>query len=149
MSNKTVLMETMRLYGKTIAQSVQDGADSMTATQLVAQADFIPLFSEAIKVKNMLERPIGFAVTTAMGNVCRLLNVYDSTIFTDEPETLASLWGFKWSTDPAYAKEFISLSTSSYMVNDCCIWESQTYRCLADNTTHDPETLPTAWEVVT
>ncbi len=86
----SIIYETMKAYGKVVAQELQAQADSMTATELVKQEDFVPLFSKAKATMNMLERPIGFVVKTAKGNVCKLLQVYDSDIYTDEPEELSA-----------------------------------------------------------
>lgn len=137
----------MRKQGKAQAQAVQDAADTMTATELVAQEDYLPSFSATIATANMLNRPISFVVKTGLGNVCKLLQVYDSDIYTDEPENLPAQWGFQWSQDPDYAKDFVAISTSPYMIGDCCI-DGGVFRCLVDNTVHSPTDLPSAWEVV-
>lgn len=93
MTSKEQVLDTMRAQGKAMAQAVQDSADNLTSTELVEKREYLPEFSEAVKVKNMLDRPVGFTVKTALSNVCRLLNVYDSTIYTDEPESYPSMWG--------------------------------------------------------
>lgn len=142
-----LLYNAMKAQGKALAQSVQDTADTLTSTELVAQRDYIPLFNEAVKVKNMLDRDIGFVTKTALNNVCRLLNVYDSDVYTAEPEELPSLWGFKWSDDPTQATDFVAISTSPYMIGNCCLWEGVAQRSTIDNNVHSPEDYPEGWEV--
>lgn len=146
MTNKEFVLATMVDVGKAKAQAVQATADTMTATELIAQEDYIPSFAAAVATANMLTRPIGFVVKTGLGNVCKLLQVYDSGIYTAEPENLPSQWGFQWSQDPAYAKDFVAIATSPYMIGDCCI-DDGVYRCLVDYTVNSPTDLPSAWEV--
>lgn len=147
MTSKEQVLDTMKAQGKAMAQAVQDSADTLTSTELVAKREYLPLFSESIKVENMLNRPVGFTVKTALSNVCRLLNVYDRTVFADEPESYPSMWGFKWTQDPALATEFVAMSTSPFMTGDCCLWDGVAYRSTVDNNVNSPKDYPVGWEV--
>ena len=120
----------------------------MTGTELYAEEDYIPSFAEAVKRKNMLERDVGFVCRSTAGRVVRLLQKYDSTIYTSEPEELAAQWGFVWSTDPAKALPFIALSTSPYNKGDCCSENGVVYRSKNDNNVWAPSAYPDAWEEV-
>lgn len=147
MTNKELVLETMRRSGKLIAKSVQDNASAMTGTELNAESDYIPSFLEACKKKNMLERPVGFVCKSTAGRVVKLLQNYDSTVYTQEPEELLAQWGFVWSDNPEHARPFIALSTSPYMIGNCCTDDGITYRSTADNNIWRPTEHPSGWEV--
>lgn len=142
-------MNRERQRGYEAAKVVQSNADSMTGTELNAADDRIPRFAAAVAAKNMLDRPIGFVCKSSAGRVVRLLQVYDSTIYTQEPEDLPAQWGFKWSTDPAKALPFVAISTSPYMTGDCCSVDGVGYRSLMDNNVWNPVDYPSGWEEVT
>ena len=140
------LLEKMKAQGKIDAVALQAAAANMTGTELNAHADIIPAFTEAIKVRNMLDRPIGFVCKSSAGRVVALLQKYDSDIYTQEPEELPAQWRFKWSTDPAKALPFVSMATSPYNKGDCCTWGSVVYRSTIDNNTWSPVDYPAGWE---
>ena len=135
--------------GRADALGLQERSAGMTGTELYAEDKIIPEFTKACEVMNMLERPVGFVCKSSAGRVVKLLQVYDSTVFTAEPEELPAQWGFKWSTDPAKALPFVEISTSPYMIGDCCIENEIVYRSLIDNNTFSPSTYSLGWEVVT
>ena len=141
-------LEIMRARGYEDAKSLQTRAPDMTGTELYAEEDVIPSFTEAVKRKNMLDREVGFVCRSTAGRVVRLLQIYDSTIYTAEPEELPSLWGFVWSTDPAKALPFIALSTSPYHTGDCCSENGVVYRSKIDNNVWAPNAYPAGWEEV-
>lgn len=141
---KTVMYEE----GRRQALDLQSRAPEMTGTELNAEDTFIPDFLAAKAKQNMLDRPVGFVCKSSAGRVVRLLQVYDSDIYTQEPEELPAQWGFVWSDDPAKAKPFISLSTSPYMTGNCCTENRTTYRSTIDNNVWAPSAYPAGWEVV-
>ena len=143
-----LLNSAMYDRGRADALSLQERAETMTGTELNAQTDVIPAFTEAVKVKNMLERPIGFVCKSTAGRVVKLVQPYDSNIYTAEPEELSAHWGFKWSTDPAKALPFVAISTSPYMTGDCCTENGGVYRSRIDNNVHSPSAYPQGWEAV-
>ena len=148
MKNKDFVLETMRRSGKLIAQSVQTNAPSMSGTQLNAEGDYIPDFKAACLAMNMIDRPVGFVCKSSSGRVVKLLQVYDSTIFTAEPEELTAQWGFVWSDNPAHALPFTSLSTSPYMKGNVCSENDVVYRSKLDNNVWVPSAYPDGWEAV-
>ena len=145
---KTVMYEE----GRRQALDLQSRAPEMTGTELNAEEDKIPSFQAAVKQKNMLDRKAGqtdgFVCKSTAGRVVRLIQNYDSEIYTQEPEELPAQWGFVWSDDPTKAKPFIALSTSPYMAGNCCTENGITYRSTIDNNVWAPSAYPAGWEVV-
>ena len=146
MTDKELVLDTMRKYGRMAAQAVQARSADMTGTQLNAEGSYIPAFAMACAHMNMLERPVGFVCKSTAGRVVKLLQVYDSTVYTQEPEELSAQWGFVWSTDPAHALPFIALSTSPYNTGDCCTHEGHVWRSGQDGNVWTPGTVNVAWE---
>lgn len=132
--------------GRANAQNLQSKAPKMTGTELYAADRDIPGFTAALAVKNMLERTAGFICLSPAGRVVRLLQPYDSTIYTQVPEELAAQWGFVWSTDPAKALPFVAIATSPYNIGDCCTEDGKTYRSKRANNVWSPSAYPAGWE---
>lgn len=145
---ETFILEKMRAQGKIDAIALQAISGNMTGTELNAQTHMIPAFTEAVKVKNMLERPIGFVCKSTAGRVVALLQRYDSTVYTQEPEELPAQWRFKWSTDPAKALPFLKLSTSPYDVGDCYTFNGGVYRSTINGNVYSPEEYPEGVEYI-
>lgn len=144
--SKTRVLNRERQRGYEAAKLIQTNADSMTGTELYA-ADFnIPSFTAALAKMNMLERPIGFTCKSSAGRVVRLIQPYDSTVYTQEPEELPAQWGFKWSTDPQKSLPFIAISTSPYNTGECCSVDGSVYRSTMDNNVWNPLDYPSGWE---
>lgn len=142
------MMEEIRHMAKLAAQAVQEKSAAMTGTELNAEDMYIPDFQAAKGKMNLLNRPAGFVCKSSAGRVVRLLQPYDSDIYTEEPEELPAQWGFVWSDDPAKAKPFLSLATSPYMKGNCCLWEGAVYRSVIDNNVWSPAEYPEGWESV-
>ena len=142
----------MYAQGRANALALQEKAPDMTGTELNAMDSNIPSFKAAVANKNMLERKAGqkdgFICRSTAGRVVRLIQVYDSEIYPQEPEELPAQWGFVWSTDPDKALPFLSLSTSPYAKGDCCTAGGKTWRSKIDTNTWSPETNPEFWEEV-
>ena len=148
MTNKELVLETMMRYGKFLARNVQSKSAEMSGTELNAEANYIPDFKTACEQMNMLDRAVGFVCKSTAGRVVKLLQNYDSTIYTAEPEELVAQWGFVWSNDPNHALPFIALSTSPYMKGNCCTEDNVVYRSKIDNNVFAPSTYRQGWEVV-
>ena len=146
MTDKEYVLETMQAQGLAAAQRVQAEAPELTGTELYAREGYIPGFAAACARKNMLERTAGFVCRSAAGRVVRLLQPYDSTIYTQEPEELPAQWGFAWSTDPAKALPFISAATSPYNTGDCCTHEGHVWRSGQDGNVWAPGSVGVTWE---
>lgn len=134
--------------GRANALKLQEEAPGMTGTALYAADKDIPTFSAAVANSNMLDRAAGFVCLSPSRRVVRLVQPYDSTIYTQEPEELPAQWGFAWSTDPAKALPFVALSTSPYNKGDCCTESGKVYRSTLDNNVWSPSAYPQGWEEV-
>ena len=148
MTKKEIVLDILKKYAVDRATDIQNVASTMTGTQLYDEEAFIPDFAAACELKNMIDRKIGFTCKSPSGRIVRLIQPYDSTIYTGEPEELPAQWGFKWSTDPKKALPFIAISTSPYMKDDCCIDSDNVYRSKYDNNVHSPSEWAEGWELV-
>ena len=148
MTSKERVLKREYDRGRMAALEVQERAPGMTGTELNAVDDRIPRFTVAVAKQNMLNRKPGFVCKSSAGRVVKLLQPYDSTIYTQEPEELPALWGFVWSQDPAKALPFVAISTSPYMTGDCCTENGGTYRSKIDNNVYAPSAYPQGWEKV-
>ena len=148
MTDKEFVLETMKRSGKLAAQSIQTRSSEMTGTELNAESNYIPDFTAACKKMNMLNRSVGFVCKSSAGRVVKLLQKYDSAIYTQEPEELPAQWGFVWSDDPAHALPFVAISTSPYMKGNCCTEGDEIFRSLIDNNVYAPSAYPQGWKQV-
>ena len=144
-------LEILRQRGKADAMALQERSAGLSGTELNAQDDKIPRFKVAVKEKNMLDRKAGqqdgFVCMSSAGRVVRLIQNYDSNVFTGEPEELPAQFRFVWSTDPAKAKPFIASSTSYYNTGDCCLNKAgEPRRSKIDANVYDPDVSPEFWE---
>lgn len=145
MTAKERVLQREYQRGRAAALEVQERSADMTGTELCAVDDRIPRFAECVKRQNMLTRPIGFVCKSTAGRVVKLLQVYDSDIYTAEPEELSAQWGFQWSTDPRKALPFISLATSPFNTGDCCTSEGHVWQSGQDGNVWAPGTVGVKW----
>lgn len=145
---ESIYFTAMREKGLADAKNLQGRASGLTGTELYAETDKIPAFKSAVALKNMSTRSAGFVCRSTAGRVVVLLQPYDSSVYTQEPEELPAQWGFKWSTDPAKALPFVALSTSPYGVGDCCTYSGKVYRSKIANNVYAPDAYPAGWEEV-
>lgn len=145
-------LETIKKLAKVYAESVQAKSPEMSGTELNAEKDFIPSFKSSVAKKNMLERKAGqadgFVCKSSAGRVVRLIQNYDSTIYTAEPEELPAQWGFVWSDNPEHALPFVAISTSPYNKGNCCTENDLVYCSKIDGNTYAPSAYPQGWEAV-
>lgn len=146
MTNKELVLDTMKKYGKLTAETLQSQSETLTATKIVAQEDYIPTFENAVINENMINRPAGFLCKDGDYTV-KLLTPYDSSIYTQSPLNYPSMWAFQWSNDLDKAKDFVSISTSPYMADNVCLYENRVYKSLIDNNTWSPIDYPVGWKV--
>lgn len=148
MTSKERVLKREYDRGRMAAKEVQERSPNMTGTELYAVDDRIPQFKKTVEHMNMLDRPVGFVCKSSAGRVVRLIQNYDSNVFTAEPEELPAQYGFVWSDDPAKALPFVAISTSPYMKGNCCTENGSTYRSTVDNNVHAPSAWPQGWEAV-
>lgn len=149
MTDKEFVLQVMRTSGLVSAQRVQADAASMTGTELNQEAEFIPDFQAAKDKANMLSRKAGqtdgFVCRSSAGRVVRLIQNYDSKVYTQEPEELPAQWRFVWSQDPAHALPFIALSTSPYATGDCCTYEGHVWQSGQNGNVWEPGSVGVKW----
>lgn len=149
MDNK-IYLDAMTAKGLADAADLQGRSGSMDGTALYAEEEKIPDFKAACATKNMKDRKAGqkdgFVCRSTAGRVVRLIQAYDSTVYTQEPEELLAQWRFVWSTDPAKARPFIALSTSPYATGDCCTHNGHIWRSGQDGNVWAPGTINVKWE---
>ena len=145
-------LETIKKLAKVYAESVQAKSSEMSGTELNEEKGFIPSFKSAVAKKNMLERKAGqtdgFVCKSSAGRVVRLIQNYDSAIYTAEPEELPAQWRFVWSKKPEHALPFVAISTSTYDTGDCCTENGLIYRSKINGNVYAPSAYPQGWEVV-
>ena len=150
--NNEHYLEAMREKGKADAADLQSRSSTMDGTELYAEGDKIPDFQAAKAQQNMLQRHAGttdgFVCRSTAGRVVRLLQNYDSNVYTGEPEELPAQWGFVWSNDPADALPFVAISTSPYQTGNCCTENGKTYRSKIDNNVWAPSAYSQGWDEV-
>ena len=147
MTSKEKVLKREYDRGRMAAIEVQEKAPGMTGTELYEVDDRIPRFTAA-KKQNMLTRSVGFVCKSSAGRVVKLLQPYDSSIYTQEPEELPAQWGFVWSQNPSKALPFVAISTSPYMKGDCCTEGDSVFRSVNDNNVHAPSAWPQGWELI-
>ena len=81
-------IDIMKAQGQADALELQAKAPEMSGTEINAESGKLPLYSEAVKVKNTLDRPIGFVCVSDAGRAVKLVQPYDSNIYTQQPEEL-------------------------------------------------------------
>lgn len=141
-------IDIMYAQGRANAMKLQDAAPGMTGTELYAADGDIPTFAAAIANSNMLDRAAGFVCLSPAGRVVRLVQPYDSTVYTQDPEDLPAQWGFAWSTDPTKALPFVAIATSPYNKGDCCTDGGKIWRSAIANNVWSPTAYPQGWEEV-
>ncbi|MBP3617939.1 MAG: hypothetical protein J6J38_07870 [Lachnospiraceae bacterium] len=148
MTSKDFVLETMRRSGKANAQAVQERAAEMTGTELNAEFGYIPSYYAAIAKMNMNKRKAGFVCRSPKGRIVRLIQPYDSEIYTQEPEELEAHYAFVWSKNPKHALPFVAISTSPFNKDECCIGrDGVTYASEIDTNTFDPVDNPRYWRI--
>lgn len=146
LNSREIVLDIMREFGRQAAENLQIKAAAMTGTELYASESYIPDFMAAKAAKNMLERKAGFVCRSSAGRVVRLIQPYDSTAFSGEPEELPAQWAFAWSTDPFKARPFVAISTSPYMTGDCAVENETVFRSKQDNNVWAPSEYAEGWE---
>lgn len=141
-------IDIMKAQGQADALELQAKAPEMSGTEIIAESDRLPLFSKAVEVKNMLDRPSGFVCVSDAGRAVKLVQPYDSNIYTQQPEELSAQWGFYWSTDPKKALPFIALATSPYNIDDCCTEGTGVYASTMNGNVFAPSDYPAWWRYV-
>lgn len=146
MQNKQFYLNAVREQGLADAKALQTRAAELTGTEVYVEQSAVPDFDPE---KQYLNYKAGFICRSPSGRMVRLVQPYDSTIYTQTPEELPAQWGFYWSKNPEDALPFVAISTSPYMTGDCCTENGVVYRSTIDNNSLPPGEYPQGWQSVT
>lgn len=141
--SKAFVLDTMRKFGESAARDLQSRAPEMTGTEIYGESGFLPAFNAA---KQYLNYQAGYVCRSAAGRAVRLIQPYDSTIYTQQPEELPAQWGFYWSQNPADALPFVAIATSPYNTGDCCTYEGHVWRSGQDGNVWAPGSVGVQWD---
>lgn len=145
MTSREYVLEMMYRVGLAAAQSLQSRAAELTGSEVYAEQSAVPDFDPE---KQYLNYKAGFVCRSPSGRLVKLLQPYDSTVYTQTPEELPAQWGFYWSQNPEDALPFVAMSTSPYITGDCCTENGVVYRSTIDNNVWPPSEYPQGWEEV-
>ena len=145
MTSREYVLEMMYRVGLVAAQSLQTRAAELTGAEVYAEQSAVPDFDPE---KQYLNYKAGFVCRSPSGRLVKLLQPYDSTVYTQTPEELPAQWGFYWSQNPEDALPFVALSTSPYMTGDCCTENGVVYRSTIANNVWPPSEYPQGWQLI-
>ena len=145
MTSREYVLDMMQRVGLAAAQSLQSRATELTGTEVYAEQSEAPDFDPE---KQYLNYKAGFVCRSPSRRMVRLLQPYDSTVYTQTPEELPAQWGFYWSQNPEDALPFVALSTSPYMTGDCCTENGVVYRSTIDSNVWPPSEYPQGWKLI-
>lgn len=147
MDSKTLVLELLRSLGQRDAAELRQTASTMTGTEIIAAERAVPVWNAQ---QDYSDWPTGAPVADE-GQVWLLLQPHNAAHYQGRPSTLRALWGLAHTTDHARAKPWVDAHGASgmYMQGECYLAaDGAVYRCLVDNTIHNAEALPGAWECV-
>ena len=144
MTDKELVLDTMRKYGRTAAQAVQAKAPEMTGTELIAEEGYIPDFDPA---RDYSDWKPGWPVRDE-GQVWPLIQPHNAAHYEGRPSTLRALWGLAHTTDPKQAKEYVAPYGTSglWMMDECCTEAGRVYRSRVNDGAYAPSEYPGNWE---
>lgn len=147
MESKEYVLKKMKEVGLRAAEDLQAATPDMDGTQLIDREGDIPDFDP--DKHQYLNWTAGQAVRDD-GQVWKLLQPYDSTIYKDPPGEMRAQWGLMHTKDPAKAKPFVPAQGTSgmYMTDECCTEDGKVYRSKVDNNVWAPGEYPDYWEEV-
>lgn len=145
MEAKEYVLDKMRAIGLQAAEAFQAAAPELDGTAIIDREDDIPDFDPA---KQYLNWAIGTCVRDD-GQVWKLLQPYDSTIYTDPPSKLRAQWGLCHTKNPQKAKPYVAPEGTSgmYMLGECAIGkDGYIYISNRDNNVWEPTEYPDGWD---
>ena len=147
MESKEYVLDKMKEVGLRAAEDLQAAAPDMDGAALIDREGDIPDFDP--NKHQYLNWAAGQAVRDD-GQVWKLLQPYDSTIYKDPPGEMRAQWGLMHTKDPAKAKPFVPAQGTSgmYMLDECCTEGGKVYRSKVDNNVWTPGEYPDFWEEV-
>ncbi|MDO4565871.1 MAG: hypothetical protein Q4B42_00920 [Oscillospiraceae bacterium] len=148
MTNKELVLETIKRLGKAEALSLREKAVSGQAdgTALIAEEAYVPEWTQ----RDYTAIPLG-APYQYQGQVYTLTQQHDATGQPDwRPGVAYSLWDLKHTKDPTAAKPYVAPQGSwgLYDKGDCMIWtDGHVWKSKIDNNAYTPESYAQGWEI--
>ena len=152
MTSKEFVLNTLRRAGLQEAHTIREQAVSgdLDGTGVIAAEGYIPDYPEDGK-RDFTAVPVG-APYRYDGQVYKLWQQHNANGQPDwTPDKAVSLWDIYHTTDPAYAKPYVTPQGTRgiYQQGDCMIWtDGQVWRSTISNNAWTPDTYPAGWEVV-
>lgn len=142
------MIDVFRDLGRTKAQALKARVGEMDGTELIENEYGIAAFDPE---KDYLNAPIDTPVTDE-GQVWTLLIPHNAAHYPGlRPATNRACWGLAHTTDPKKAKPWVDPYGTSglYKLGECYkAKDGMVKRCLVEQTDHDAEVWPEAWEDV-
>lgn len=144
MEDKIFVLEKMKEIGLQTTTVLQERAPDLTGTQIIDRETDIPDFDPAVQYLNWKTG----SVVRDDDQVWKLLQPYDSTIYTDKPVNLRAQWGLCHTKNPKKAKPYVEPQGTSgmYMKDECCSKNDIVYISLIDNNVWPPDQYPAGWK---
>lgn len=138
-------IELLKMAGLIEAVKIQSQVSEMDDTSIMLNEVSIPAFDP--DKHQYLDWEIG-QVVSHEGQVWKLIQPYDSTIYKEAPMDLRAHWGLCHTKEVTDARPYVApLGTSGmYMKDECCTEDGKTYRSLIDNNVWPPSGYPEGWE---
>lgn len=148
MEAKEYVLNKMQNIGLRVATALQEIASTLDGTALIEREGDIPDFNP--DKHQYLDWAAGQVVLDE-GQVWKLIQPYDSSIYKTHPNDLRAHWSLMHTKDPYKAKPFVPAQGTSgmYMLDECYKSEEGiVFRSLIDNNIWTVEENPQAWEEV-
>ena len=131
----------LRAMGRMIARQAQKAAQTAPANDVISLAPLLrPWRRGAYHAGD---------VVVYADMPYRVVQAHDSTADGAwNPEEAPSLFALFHGTDAAHALPFKAEGHNPYMRGEYAAFDGRVYRCLADDTVHDPKSYTQAWEEV-
>lgn len=143
------IQKTARMLG----EWYQEKAPSMTNDELYADSEFFPLYNPE---RDYSMKPDGYVCKNEDGVMMRLVRQDDGPIKASSSITRdlvvdksnSVIWKTCWSTNPDYAREFVSSELSPYNTGEVCWFDGFVYKSLVDGNTKSPSESSNDWEQI-
>jgi len=138
-------VQKMKAMGMMLARSARSRAqeEDAAANEVIDLAPLLRTWRPGAKTVGLVEVYEGYPY--------RCVQAHDSTGNESwNPVDAPSLWANYHGTDAAHALPYAQPTGAhdAYMAGEYAKWKNKVYRCKADGTVHDPDTLPGSWEAV-
>lgn len=161
LQNDPFFVKFVQKTARMLGEWYQQKALSMTTEELYADSEFFPAYNPE---RDYSSKPDGYTCRAEDGTMMRLTRLTSAasgqvsakgglTSGTTgiKSEAVSDVqasdfsWKCCWSTNPVYAKDFVSSMDSPYGKDECCMYDGVVYRSLRDGNTTSPINAPESW----